>query len=754
MIAPHAYVVEYRVVDACAPPACKIDGRSTLGRVSSESSAAGTGSYVAVGTDKDELFAKRGVVVQPGRSLTFTLPEGIHESVLDMSLADADPAGGPFRASLEVRSGGAVVLQRTYEGGSAPFEPRGDPATPARENKYFTHVREILPKRGERTTVVIRNEQTRPLSVGAPLVLRRVEGRGPRQAILVFFDAVPFPLLEKLYERGEEGSARWVTSWVQRGTVFSQAVSPGQLTGSFVRRFFKADYFRLDGDPSLAGQGFDETPPERAEGPVARIAEQGFLTEAIGSNLYLSPVLSRIGFDVDYNVESRTGLLVDPHVIAERFIREMEQHADDDALFVVWFANTHAPWREGQREVSPVGELGLPKTELDMAVLDAVWRNLLESSDALRTAVDALHAKNNAAERIWILGADHGHTFTRAARSRPWRLTGETVEGGHMHCCLSTQQEARTPLAIIVENGSPSPLAAKIVDEPMSSLAAWSEIERRFGVKLDLPATSAFRLPASESAFDDGLFVSVGNSGSHFARYGELTYHSYEPAMSLEPLWSVSPPVALLLKGSSDPAGDIVAEGLYEITTDPAEKNNLAEARFDDLASMRRKMGDWLAEYADDPEHERYEYVLAFGRPTELSLFGPRGFSVQADVAKPSEHLSRIKAKGSVIRIRDEERPLGVVDVSGDVVEERLLVRCASSGLPLALLDPERPRLNLALSRTNCVGDANPDKAPPPGEAFFAARLIGRREGGAKAAPGPLPELKSALERWGYVREK
>jgi hypothetical protein len=39
-------------------------------------------------------------------------------------------------------------------------------------------------------------------------------------------------------------------------------------------------------------------------------------------------------------------LLVDPHVVAERFIREMEQHADDDALFVVWFANTHAPWRE------------------------------------------------------------------------------------------------------------------------------------------------------------------------------------------------------------------------------------------------------------------------------------------------------------------------------------------------------------------------------------------------------------------------
>ncbi len=119
-----------------------------------------------------------------------------------------------------------------------------------------------------------------------------------------------------------------------------------------------------------------------------------------------------------------------------------------------------------------------------------------------------------------------------------------------------------------------------------------------------------------------------------------------------------------------------------------------------------------------------------------------------------SEHLSRTKVKGTIIRIRDEERPLGVVDVSGDVVEEKLLVRCASSGLPLAFLDPERPRLNLALARTNCVGDAPSDKTPPPGEAFFSAHLIRRREGGAKVAQGPLPELKSALERWGYVREK
>src|SRR5262249_8989320 len=153
----------------------------------------GSGSYVAVGNDKDELFAKRGVIVEPGKALTFALPEGPYESVLDMSLGDASPSGGPFRAILEVRSGSTVTMQQIFEGASAAFQPRTDPSAPARESIYWSHVREVLPRREGKATVTIRNDQNRPLAVGAPLVLRRVEGRGPRQAIVVLFDAVPFP---------------------------------------------------------------------------------------------------------------------------------------------------------------------------------------------------------------------------------------------------------------------------------------------------------------------------------------------------------------------------------------------------------------------------------------------------------------------------------------------------------------------------------------------------------------------------------
>jgi hypothetical protein len=95
-----------------------------------------------------------------------------------------------------------------------------------------------------------------------------------------------------------------------------------------------------------------------------------------------------------------------------------------------------------------------------------------------------------------------------------------------------------------------------------------------------------------------------------------------------------------------------------------------------------------------------------------------------------------------------------VVDLALPGSSDRLLVRCAASGLPLAVLDGANRRLNLAVMRTNCVGDG--DASPPvPGEALFAAVRMasdGPRTGPSKEAA--LPELKNALRRWGYVRDK
>jgi len=748
MLGPHAYVVDYRAVDACSPPACKIEGNNTFGRATDDPA----GAYVTVGTDKDELFAKRGVVLAPAKELSFTLPRVAAGSLFDASLAAAD--GGAFRVALEVRAGGALLARREFEGTTAVFERHTEPAELGREEKYFSHVREPLPASDGPTVIILRNEGATRLGLGAPIVLRPVEGRKARQAIFVFFDAVPKPVFAELY-RGAHPTTAWISGWVRRGVLFPEAVSPGQLTGSFVRRFFRADYYRLDGDPSLGGQGFDETPPDRAPGPIARLAEQGFWTEAIASNLYLSPLLSRVGFDSDYNIESTIDLQIHPQVLAARFAREMEVHGEDDAVFVIWFANTHAPWREGRADAPPLAMAGARSEELDFGVLDPIWKNLLDSVDALRQIVAS--ADRHAAERIWVLGSDHGHTFTLASRARPWRLTHEAVADGHMHCCLATAQEAMTYLAVVEdEPGLPS----GVVDEPLSMLAVWSELERRFGVKLDLPETSAFVVPKGHDQkrtdvdrFDDGILVSVGNSGALFGRHGDFSYHSYEPAPKLGPAWELGSTMSRLLFGSPEPAGGVLSEELYDLAGDPFEKNNLAERQFDDLLDMRRRMTDWLAEYGDRPERDRYRYHLDFAGAIELSVRAPRSFFLEGGT-QPIEGAASANVSGASLRLRDGERPLGVVDLAGQAVDDKLLVRCASSGLPLAMLDRDHRRLNLALARTNCAGPFAPaSRRPSPGEAFFYAGAVEGDTPSARAGVA-VPELRKALMRWGYVRDK
>jgi hypothetical protein len=746
VLAAHAYVIEYRVADACAPPDCKIDGSRAFGRAA-ENAPSG---YVAVGTDKDELFAQRGVVLGASKSVSFTLPRLSAGSVLDASFASAEPSGGPFRAVLEVKAGGRVLFTKGIDGTTAAFERHTDPRELGRQERFYSHVREPLPAADAEITVTLRNEGDARLGVGAPVVLRRVDGRKPRQAVLVFFDAVPYPVFASMYD-GVDPSTVWIARWAKTGTLFSHAISPGQLTGSFVRRFFRADYYQLEGDPSLAGQGFDETPPERAPGPVARLAEQGFFTEAIASNLYLSPLLSRIGFDVDYNIESTLDLQIHPQVIAERFAREIDIHGEDDALFVVWFANTHAPWRDGRASAAPL-RAGGAEGELDMGVLEPIWKNLLDSVDALRKIVESADAR--PAERVWMIGADHGHTFTQASRARPWRLTREAVEDGHMHCCLATAQEARTYFAILPDRTA-AERNSRVVALPVSTLSAWSELERRLGVALGLPKTSAFTLPGDgRETFDDGIFVSVGNSGSLYGRHGDLSYHAYDPAPHLAPAWELGPKVSRLLFGSAEPAGDVLAEELYDVADDPREKNNLAQSRFRELLDMRKRMTDWLAEYADGPEHERYRYHLAFERPVDVVVRAPREFLLQIDAGpvEPASSASRVSAAS--LAFGDGERPLGVVDLGGDDLGRGIVVRCAASGLPLAKIDADHPRLNLALARTNCPSGAGPEgRRPSAGEALFRSELVSRKSDAALPATA-APELGRALRRWGYVRDK
>jgi len=145
---PHAYVVEYRVADACFPPACAIGGKSAFGRVTSDPA----GGYVTIGTDKDELFAKRGVLVAPAAELSFTLPQVAAGTVFDATLSAVAASGGSFRVVLEVRSDRGALASRLFEGTTAAFEPTTDLRELGREERYFLHLRDPLPENSGPTT--------------------------------------------------------------------------------------------------------------------------------------------------------------------------------------------------------------------------------------------------------------------------------------------------------------------------------------------------------------------------------------------------------------------------------------------------------------------------------------------------------------------------------------------------------------------------------------------------------------------------
>jgi hypothetical protein len=165
---------------------------------------------------------------------------------------------------------------------------------------------------------------------------------------------------------------------------------------------------------------------------------------------------------------------------------------------------------------------------------------------------------------------------------------------------------------------------------------------------------------------------------------------------------------------------------------------------------MREKVTNWLAEYADTPDRPRYRYGLAFGGPVTLKFTAPRAFTIAVDGRRAIVEDRSATFTGSRFEIHDGDVPVGVVDLSG----ESFVARCASSGLPVATIDPAHARLNLALARNNCPTDQRaPAAAPRPGEAVFDATLVSSRA--AQAGPGGrLPELQNALRRWGYVRDK
>ena len=308
--APYAYVVEYRPLDHCSPPACRIGSRQLLGYASAVMDDGSPGAYVRQGPPGEgEHFFERGIELRRGESFAIDLPEATHASDLDVMLASV--AGDTdYNAEITISAKynaapDAVISDSTVSGHTASFA-KTTPENIGTFAKYGRHVRMPLPERAHRGLhIEIVNRGSQRLSVASPLVMRRVEGRGPRQGLIVMHDAVTFQLEEAfLFGGTHDPKADWVRQAVaERGVYFPAGQSPGQATHHFSIRLATGGYYRGFAWPGMFGQGFDETPLARVPGPFARAAEQGFVTAFYGNNFGLVPTLANVGWDVGFNSE-------------------------------------------------------------------------------------------------------------------------------------------------------------------------------------------------------------------------------------------------------------------------------------------------------------------------------------------------------------------------------------------------------------------------------------------------------------------
>jgi hypothetical protein len=587
---------------------------------------------------------------------------------------------------------------------------------------------------------------------------------------MVIHDAVFFHLADKFLFGGmNDPSADWVRAAVaDRGIYFPAGQSPGQGTAEFVVRFFPGAYYAgAFGWPGMYGKGFDETLPAVQPGPIARAAEQGFVTAFIGDNYSILPTFGNVGWDVGYNSE-----LTDHPTAMSRIVQQWaKDRPDDDALIVWWNAATHVPYGAGRAgSPAPLPET-LPKTEIDATHLKAntsLWRNLLSGADTLRVAYDALAKAAPKAKRVMWLGADHSSGLSSKMARRPYRLP-IYIATGLGHACGGTSEEANTPFALVYDDPAAPPHAAgghRVVRERTSSFVAWRAFESFLDVDLDLPRQSTFSTPAFPDphpppVWDDRILVSVGYTATLRASLGNISYALFDSRLSQTPAWKLTPAEQLLLVGGPTRSGGFLNEELFDDSVDAYEYRNIAGEKLDDTLRMRRELSDWLAAQWEDHKHPRHRDKLVFSQPVDLELFAPRPFTALADdtpVRSADPRLAQVHGKEIVIV--EGTDPVGIIEVHG--ATRPFVLKCSANGLPLDVLTPERPRFNLEVARTNCPLPAGPHDVPGRDEVLFsfepaAAHPIVPQTGvpavGNGTGPAENDELLAGMKRWGYVRD-
>jgi hypothetical protein len=767
---PYAWVVEYRPLDRCFTPTCRIGARAVHGYAKEVMEDGDPGAYVSQGLSlQHELFFERGVIVRPGESFELDLPRSEGDSELDVVVASA-ASGMAYDAEITFRALPGVGMPVPIgapvrvSGKTVRFDkPKTDDL--GRFARYGTHARLALPSRAERSLrITLTNRGDTGLSLGSPLVMKRVVGRGPRQGIMVIHDALLFHEAEAfLFGGTHDAKADWVRAAVAaRGVYFPAGQSPGQGTGDFVVRFFTGAYYAgAFGWPGMFGKGFDETLPLVLPGPVARAAEQGFVTAFVGNNFTVLPNLGNIGWDVGFNSEAQQHPAAMARVV-EDWARERPH---DDAIIVWWNAATHAPHPTGRSGPPAPNPPGLPDSETDTKPLSGTWRNLLDGADHFHEAYDALRAAAPEASRVVWFGADHSSSVTKKMTKRPYRLPSAIATGLH-HACGGTSEEANTPFAIVYDDPRHLAPAPRVVKERTNEFVVWRAFESFLGLDLGLPRSSTFdspvfRSPLAPPTWDDRILVSVGTTQVLRASRGQYSYAFFDSRIAQAPAWSLSLAEQLMLVGGPTREGTVMSEELYDDTIDPYELHNVAGSQLEDTIRMRRELTDWQAAQWEDHRHPRHRNKLVFADTVDLEVFAPRSFTaLVGDAPVPSSDPRLAHVHGREVVIVEGTEPVGIIELHG--APGPLVLKCSANGLPLDVLTPERPRFNLEVARVNCPLPAGPQDVAGPGEVLFSfepasappvAQAAGAAALGNASGPAENDELLSGMKRWGYVRD-
>lgn len=769
--APSAFTIEYRALDRCFVPQCAIQSRDVLGWQHELQGDGDPGAYAKKGTEKTKALLRRATHLTPKGELAFDLPPSDDDSELDVYFAAFD-ATGPWRARIDVAevkpSRALVPIAHEDFGGETRDSEAERIATLMDDSALLVHHRVKLPSRkGRSIHVVVRNAGDKRLVVGNPLVMKKV-ARPARQFVMVVLDQVPYPYFRPLLtEGGGDEKLRWVPKLLaEKGTYFANTTSPGMNTASFIRRFMRTDFFDTAGEPVLSGLGFDDTPPKIAASRIARLAEQGFMTEVVMNNFAMMPTNTRLAFDGGFHAEGKEH----PTWLTKRFAAWIHDHPADDAYVLVWFSNTHMGSEEGfgRTGVKPPTPEGLTNQEILGSKMRTMWKNALEDFDHFGEMVDTAKASDpTGADRIWLLLTDHGSSFEYTMYNRIGRVPRSGFSWFGTHGVWGSRAEVETPFAVFFDRGRPSWMPARFEDRA-SSVAVWRVLENAFGVDVALPSTSEFELPivprsgAGGAIWDDRGVFSCGNTGSVREMIGPWAYRGMRKNFSFTPLFKEQMHTQRLLGGSDSGTDAFPGEELYDTSFDPYEKKNVADRYPDRIYDMRRRWSDFLAAHDVPVKWRPARYVLTFGETVDLTLRAPRDFDLSVD-GKPiaRRDLRSAEIHGKRIEITERERPVRIVELGGVAATKRLVLRCGGNGVPLDALGPDRARFDLGTAAHNCPAALAVAKAPArDGDVAFEVGAPARGSADATSpmdqagqATGGNDDFVAGLKRWGYVRD-